>query len=142
MLGTLRGGLSLGLCGFSFRSHFIGGFPYATPEDLYRRWLAFGVLTSHSRCHGSPPTEPWEYDEEFTGDFRRTVELKYQPMPYVYAQAALASREGHPMLRTLFFEHPEDGGLHVLRLAREGDGFDLGEDPLEGRVNWTISTAP
>src|SRR5215208_3340320 len=60
MLGTLRGGLSLGLCGFSFWSHFIGGFPHATPEDLYRRWLALGALTSHSRCHGSPPTEPWE----------------------------------------------------------------------------------
>jgi alpha-D-xyloside xylohydrolase len=55
MLGTLRGGLSLGLCGFSFWSHFIGGFPHATPEDLYRRWLALGVLTSHSRCHGRPP---------------------------------------------------------------------------------------
>ena len=250
MVGTLRGGLSLGLCGFSFWSHFIGGFPYATPENLYRRWLAFGVLSSHSRCHGSPPTEPWEYDGKFTGDFRRTVELRYRLMPYVYAQAAYACREGHPMLRTLFFEypedrtswlvedeylfgtdilvaplmeetrsrdvylppglwsdyqggetyegarwhhvragevpvvmlvrdgavipharlaqsteriewgeielrvfgtgdtaegsfcHPEDGGLHVLRLAREGEGFDLREDPLGGRVNWRISTVP
>jgi alpha-D-xyloside xylohydrolase len=108
MVGTLRGGLSLGLCGFSFWSHFIGGFPYATPEDLYRRWLAFGVLTSHSRCHGRPPTEPWEYDEKFTDDFRRTVELRYRLMPYVYAQAAHACEEGHPMLRTLFFEYPGD----------------------------------
>jgi len=108
MLGTLRGGLSLGLCGFSFWSHFIGGFPHATPEDLYRRWLALGVLTSHSRCHGRPPTEPWEYGEKFTGDFRRTVELRYRLMPYVYAQAAHACREGHPMVRTLFFEYPED----------------------------------
>ncbi|HET7271355.1 MAG TPA: TIM-barrel domain-containing protein [Rubrobacter sp.] len=108
MLGTLRGGLSLGLCGFSFWSHFIGGFPYATPEDLYRRWLAFGVLTSHSRCHGRPPTEPWEYGEEFTDDFRRTVEMRYCLMPYVYAQARLAAQNGHPMLRTLFFEYPED----------------------------------
>jgi alpha-D-xyloside xylohydrolase len=81
---------------------------YATPQDLYRRWLAFGALTSHSRCHGSPPTEPWEYDEEFTDDFRRTVELRYRLMPYVYAQAALACREGHPIVRTLFFEYPED----------------------------------
>lgn len=108
MAGTLRGGLSLGLCGFSFWSHFIGGFPYATPEDLYRRWLAFGALTSHSRCHGRPPTEPWEYGEEFTDDFRRAVEMRYRLMPYVYAQAGLASRNGHPMLRTLFFEYPED----------------------------------
>jgi alpha-D-xyloside xylohydrolase len=108
MAGTLRGGLSLGLCGFTFWSHFIGGFAYRSPEDLYRRWLAFGALTPHSRCHGAPPTEPWEYGEEFTDDFRRIVELRYRLMPYVYAQARLASQNGHPMLRTLFFEYPED----------------------------------
>ncbi|HEX5975394.1 MAG TPA: glycoside hydrolase family 31 protein, partial [Rubrobacteraceae bacterium] len=108
MAGTLRGGLSVGLSGFSFWSHFIGGFAYPSPENLYRRWLAFGALCSHARCHGAPPTEPWEYGEEFTDDFRRTVELRYRLMPYVYAQAKLASREGHPMVRALFFEYPED----------------------------------
>jgi alpha-D-xyloside xylohydrolase len=108
MAGTLRGGLSLGLCGFSFWSHFIGGFSQKSPANLYLRWLAFGVLSSHSRCHGTPPTEPWEYGEGFTEAFRRIVELRYRLMPYVYAQAALASREGHPMARALFFEYPED----------------------------------
>ena len=108
MASTLRGGLSLGLCGFSFWSHFIGGFSQKSPENLYLRWLAFGALTSHSRCHGAPPTEPWEYGEGFTEAFRRIVELRYRLMPYIYAQAALASREGHPMLRALFFEYPGD----------------------------------
>ena len=41
-----------------------------------------------------------------------------------------------------YFCHPEDEALHVLRLAREGDGLELEEDPLGGRVNWSISTAP
>ena len=108
MASTLRGALSLGLCGFSFWSHFIGGFSQKSPANLYLRWLAFGVLSSHSRCHGEPPTEPWEYGEGFTEAFRRIVELRYRLMPYIYAQAALASREGHPMVRTLFFEYPED----------------------------------
>ena len=108
MAGTLRGGLSLGLSGFSFWSHFIGGFSRTTPPDLYRRWLTFGVLSSHSRCHGAPPTEPWEYGEEFTEDFRRIVEMRYRLMPYVYAQARLASENGHPVLRALFLEYPED----------------------------------
>jgi alpha-D-xyloside xylohydrolase len=108
MAATLRAGLSLGLCGFSFWSHDIGGFVYRTPRDLYRRWMPFGMLTSHSRCHGLPPKEPWEYDKEFTDDFRSAVELKYRLMPYVYAQAKLCAREGHPMLRPLFFEYPED----------------------------------
>ncbi len=108
MAATLRAGLSLGLCGFSFWSHFIGGFAYSSPADLYQRWLAFGVLCSHSRCHGAPPTEPWEYGEKFTEDFRRIVEMRYRLMPYIYAQARLASQNGHPMLRALFFEYPED----------------------------------
>jgi alpha-D-xyloside xylohydrolase len=70
--------------------------------------LAFGALSSHSRCHGRTPREPWEFGEEFTDEFRRTVELRYRLMPYVYAQAKLCSEEGYPMVRTLFFEYPED----------------------------------
>jgi alpha-D-xyloside xylohydrolase len=86
----------------------VGGFVNAPSADLYRRWLPFGMLTSHSRCHGAPPREPWEYGEEFENDFRRAVELKYQLMPYIYAQAKICSEQGHPLLRTLFFEFPND----------------------------------
>lgn len=125
MAGTLRGGLSLGLCGFTFWSHFIGGFATATPEALYRRWLAFGALSSHARCHGRPPTEPWEYGPELVEDFRRTVGLRYRLMPYLYAQATLAAREGHPMLRPLFLEYPEDRTSWLVE-----DQYLLGTDLL------------
>lgn len=108
LAATLRAGLSLGLCGFSFWGHFIGGFSFRSPADLYLRWLAFGALCSHTRCHGAPPRMPWEYGEEFTGEFRRIVELKYRLMPYVYAQARRCSGLGHPMIRPLFFEYPDD----------------------------------
>ena len=67
----LRGGLSFGLSGFTFWSHDIGGFMGKTTEDLYARWLPFGLLTSHSRSHGFPPREPWEFGEAFTDAFRR-----------------------------------------------------------------------
>ena len=66
MLGDLRGGLSFGLSGFSFWSHDMGGFVTASPEDIYRRWLPFGFLSSHTRAHGAPPTEPWLISESFT----------------------------------------------------------------------------
>jgi alpha-D-xyloside xylohydrolase len=125
MAATLRAGLSLGLCGFSFWSHDMGGFVYRSPEDLYRRWTPFGMLTSHSRCHGVPPTEPWEYGEDFTDEFRRTVELKYRLMPYVYAQAKLCSEKGYPMLRTLFFERPDDPNAWLVE-----DEYFFGEDIL------------
>jgi alpha-D-xyloside xylohydrolase len=125
MASTLRGGLSLGLCGFTFWSHFIGGFSQSTPAALYLRWLAFGVLTSHSRCHGAPPTEPWEYGEDFVTKFRRIVEMRYRLMPYVYAQATLSSERGYPMLRTLFFEYPEDPACWMIE-----DEYMFGEDIL------------
>ncbi|HHW47402.1 MAG TPA: alpha-xylosidase, partial [Clostridiaceae bacterium] len=108
MAATLRAGLSLGLCGFSFWSHDIGGFVQKSPEELYRRWLPFGMLTSHSRCHGTPPKEPWEYSNGFIDDFRRVVELKYSLLPYIYTQAKLCSEQGFPMMRTLLFEYPDD----------------------------------
>ena len=108
MAATMRAGVSFGLSGFAFWSHDIGGFVRPSPAPLYRRWMPFGMLTSHSRCHGAPPKEPWPYGEEFEADFRRAVELKYRLMPYVYAQAVSCSQSGWPMLRALFLEYPDD----------------------------------
>ncbi|GIN71546.1 hypothetical protein J14TS2_20210 [Bacillus sp. J14TS2] len=110
MIASLRAGLSFGLTGFSFWSHDIGGFVKKSPRELYRRWMPFGMLTSHSRCHGAPPKEPWFYDEEFVRDFRSAVELKYKLMPYIYTQAVLSAKNGLPMLRPLFLEYPSDPG--------------------------------
>jgi alpha-D-xyloside xylohydrolase len=92
----------------------VGGFTARASEDLYRRWLAFGMLTSHSRCHGIAPKEPWNYSNAFMDDFRRIDELKYQLMPYVYAQARDCSERGLPMLRALFIEYPEDPGSWLV----------------------------
>lgn len=111
MLSTLRAGLSFGLSGFSFWSHDMGGFVKSTPEDLYCRWLPFGFLTSHTRAHGAPPTEPWLYDSKRVQDvFRKSAEMKYRLMPYVYAQAKECTEKGLPMLRALFVEFPDDPG--------------------------------
>lgn len=111
MLGTLHSGLSFGLSGFSFWSHDMGGFVTSTPEELYCRWLPFGFLTSHTRAHGAPPTEPWLYDSKRVQDvFRQSAEMKYRLMPYVYAQAKECTEKGLPMLRALFVEFPDDPG--------------------------------
>jgi alpha-D-xyloside xylohydrolase len=125
MAAELRAGLSLGLSGFTYWSHDVGGFVNRAPRDLYRRWLAFGVLTSHTRTHGAPPREPWEYDSALVVDFRRAVELKYALMPYIWAQAQRASSLGHPMLRPLFFESPRDPTSWMI-----DDEYLLGPDLL------------
>jgi len=118
MAAELRGGLSFGLSGFSFWSHDVGGFTANSvtnmDKNLFARWLAFGMLSSHSRCHGIAPKEPWNYGSAFLDDFRRIDELKYRLMPYVYAQAKDSSEHGLPMLRALFIEFPNDPGSWLV----------------------------
>ncbi len=110
MQAQLRGGLSLGMSGFTFWSHDIGGFTMKTPEDLYRRWLPMGLLSSHTRTHGQAPKEPWEYGEAFQNYFRKAVEMKYKLMPYIYTQSKLASERGLAMVRGMMVEFPHDPG--------------------------------
>lgn len=125
MAATLRAGLSLGLCGFTYWSHDAGGFVEKAPRNLYRRWLAFAALCSQTRCHGAPPREPWEYDEEFEQDFRRTLELRYQLLPYIYSQATVSSEAGYPLIRPLFFESPDDPTSWLIE-----DEYLLGSEML------------
>ena len=125
MAAELRGGLSFGLSGFTYWSHDVGGFVQRAPRDLYRRWLAWGVLSSHTRAHGAPPREPWDYDAALTEDFRRALGLRYSLMPYIYAQAKDSSARGFPMLRPLFFEYPNDPGSWTI-----DDQYMFGSDLL------------
>ena len=115
MSETLRGGLSLGLSGFGFWSHDIGGFEGGGPAAVYKRWLAFGLLSSHSRLHGSSTYRvPWNYDEEACDVLRRFTKLKCSLMPYLFGQALVAHREGTPMLRAMLVEFPEDPASDTL----------------------------
>jgi alpha-D-xyloside xylohydrolase len=125
MLATLRGGLSFGLSGFAFWSHDIGGFVLKSPEDLYRRWTPFGFLTSHTRAHGAPPKEPWAYGKAFLDEFRLSDNMKYELMPYVYAQAKQCTELGLPMVRALFVEYPKDAGSWLIE-----DEYLFGSDIL------------
>ncbi len=125
MAATLRGGLSLGLSGFAFWSHDLGGFVRPSPEALYRRWTPFGMLSSHVRSHGAPPTEPWEYSKSFLDDFRRADNMRYRLMPYIYAQAKACTENGLPMVRALFIEYPDDPGSWLI-----DDEYLFGADML------------
>lgn len=125
MAGTVRGGLSIGLSGFTFWSHDVGGFVTRTPEDLYRRWMAFEIFSSHTRAHGHPPKEPWEFGEDFMNFFRDALNMRYSLMPYIYAQAKHSSENGLPMMRALFVEYPDDPGAWTV-----DDHYLFGSDIL------------
>lgn len=115
MAESLRGGLSLGLSGFGFWSHDIGGFENTAPAHVYKRWCAFGLLSSHSRLHGSKSYRvPWLYDEESCDVVRHFTQLKCQLMPYLYRQAALANEYGLPMMRAMMLAFGGDPACDYL----------------------------
>ncbi len=115
MAETLRGGLSLACAGFGFWSHDMGGFENTAPADVYKRWCQFGILSSHSRLHGSGYYRvPWMFDEEACDVMRKFVKMKCALMPYLYRQAVLAHQEGVPMMRPMFLEFPDDRACEPL----------------------------
>jgi Alpha-glucosidases, family 31 of glycosyl hydrolases len=115
MAETLRGGLSLGLSGFGFWSHDIGGFEGVPNAALFKRWLAFGLLSSHSRLHGSYSYRvPWNVDEESTEVCRFFTELKSRLKPYILKVAHEAHEKGIPVLRAMFIEYPDDPACAYL----------------------------
>lgn len=115
MAESLRGGLSLCLSGFGFWSHDMGGFESTASPDVYKRWVAFGCLSPHSRLHGSSSYRvPWLYDEESVDVLRQFTRLKCRLMPYLYQKAAEAHHRGQPVMRAMCFEFPGDPGCAML----------------------------
>jgi alpha-D-xyloside xylohydrolase len=141
MSETLRGGLSLGLSGFGFWSHDIGGFEQNSSADVYKRWTAFGLLSSHSRLHGSSSYRvPWNYDEEAVKVLSKFTKLKCSLMPYLYRAAIQAHERGTPMLRAMMLEFPNDPACDYLDLQ-----YMLGHSLLvapvfshDGSVNYYV----
>lgn len=123
MAQSLRAGLSLTSSGFGFWSHDIGGFEGAFPDPaVYKRWVAFGMLGSHSRLHGSTVYRvPWLFDEEDEKNgvalvpgqtavdvVREFTKLKLELMPYVYQLGLQPHANGTPVMRSMFVEFPDD----------------------------------
>ncbi|MGQ4559735.1 alpha-xylosidase [Levilactobacillus hammesii] len=118
MADTLHGGLSFLSSGFAFWSHDIGGFedgPDTPTPDLYKRWTQFGLLSSHSRYHGSNVYRvPWNFDDEAVENTRKFVNLKLSLMPYLYTQAAHDTAYGNPLMRPMWFNFTSDRTAHTL----------------------------
>ncbi|ELY2622904.1 alpha-xylosidase [Cronobacter malonaticus] len=115
MAESLRGGLSIGLSGFGFWSHDIGGFENTAPAHVYKRWCAFGLLSSHSRLHGSKSYRvPWAYDDEACDVVRHFTQLKCRLMPYLYRQSVSAHECGTPVMRAMMLEFPDDPACDYL----------------------------
>jgi alpha-D-xyloside xylohydrolase len=115
MAESLRGGLSLLSSGFGFWSHDIGGFEGQPDPAVFKRWVAFGLLSSHSRLHGNDSYRvPWQFDEESVDVLRHFTRLKYRLMPYLFEAARQAHREGIPVMRPMVVGFPHDPAVTYL----------------------------
>lgn len=115
MAESLRGGLSFTLSRFGYWSHDIGGFEDGCSADLYKRWTQFGLLSTHSRYHGSGEYKvPWRYGEEAVAVTRKFTKLKCALMPYLYSEANYTAKSGVPMMRAMVLEFNEDLNTHCL----------------------------
>ena len=128
MAESLRGGLSLAMSGFGFWSHDIGGFEGRPDPAVFKRWIPFGLLCTHSRLHGSDSYRvPWLFDDESVEVLRIFTRLKMRLMPYLYGQAVAASQDGMPVLRPMAAEFPDDPACsHLDRQYMLGDRLSGG----------------
>lgn len=109
MAESLRGGLSLTMSGYGYWSHDIGGFEDTSTPDVYKRWVAFGLLSSHSRLHGSGSYRvPWLYDDEATKVLRHFVLVKQKLLPYLLEKAKENHDTGIPLVRAMVLAFPGD----------------------------------
>ncbi|MFE2485548.1 alpha-xylosidase [Streptomyces mirabilis] len=130
MAESLRGGLSLGLSGFGFWSHDIGGFEGTPTPAVFKRWVQFGLLSSHSRLHGSKSYRvPWDYGEEAVDVTREFTLLKHRLAAYLQRAAQQAHTTGVPVMRAMLLEFPDDPAAATLDRQ-----YMLGDDLLVAPV--------
>jgi alpha-D-xyloside xylohydrolase len=116
MASTLRGGLSMAMCGHAFWSHDIGGFHSQPTPELYVRWAQFGLFSPMSRAHGMTTRLPWEYGEEALRIFRDYVRLRYHLLPYLYTYTVIAAETSLPIIRPMMLEFPDDPNTYTMDL--------------------------
>ena len=114
LAASIRGGLSLGMCGNPYHSSDIGGFYGPKPSaELFVRWLQVAAFFSHMRLHGAGEREPWTFGAEAEGIARKWLALRYRLIPYLERTIAESVRSGLPVARAMPLAFPDS------RLARD-----------------------
>nr|WP_246418028.1 TIM-barrel domain-containing protein [Haloferula luteola] len=109
MSEQITGSLALGMSGYPWCSHDLGGFFTQPSDELYIRWVAqLGAFSPIMRAHGHDGREPWLYGQRAQENLRRYLKIRYRLFPYIYSTAWQGASEGIPMMRAMALEHPQD----------------------------------
>lgn len=120
--------LNIGLSGFSFVGTDVGGFGYDCTKELLCRWSQLGAFTPLFRNHSAAGTrrqEPWTFDDETIEIYRKSVEIRYELIPYFYDLFYESSKTGLPLWRPLVMNYPNDKNTYEIN-----DEFLLGDNML------------
>ncbi|HWL94842.1 MAG TPA: glycoside hydrolase family 31 protein [Phycisphaerae bacterium] len=115
--------LNMGLSGMAFVGADIGGFRGHPSPELYTRWLQLGIFYPLCRTHtcgglekDAPEQDPTAFGRKFTAINRKTIELRYRLMPYLYTQMHEVERSGIPMMRPMLLDFPELEKVHQCEM--------------------------
>lgn len=101
-----------GNVGCFFWTHDIGGHMGGRNEESYARWCQFGAMSASLRSHSTRKPDmdrrPWTYPKWAEDSMRISFRLRAEMFPYIYSSAAESCRESEPLLRPMYFAHPEE----------------------------------
>lgn len=123
---------SLGLSGMPYVGTDIGGFGSNVTKELLCRWIEMGCFSPFCRNHASVGTraqEPWAFDEETLGIYRKYLKLRYELLPYFYDLCRVEEQEGFPLMRPMVLNYEKDAETRNLN-----GQFMLGDNILAAPV--------
>lgn len=123
---------NLGISGFSFVGNDVSGFGLDSSEELFVRWMEMGPFIPIFRNHSNMYTrrqEPWAFGPRAEKIAKKSIELRYELLPYIYDLYYISHKEGLPIFRPMIMEYEKDMNLLNMR-----EQFMLGENMLVAPV--------
>ncbi|XZN28202.1 glycoside hydrolase family 31 protein [Clostridium perfringens] len=133
---------NLGISGFSFVGNDVSGFGLDSSEELFIRWMEMGPFIPIFRNHSNMYTrrqEPWAFGPRAEKIAKKSIELRYELLPYIYDLYYISHKEGLPIFRSMIMEYEKDMNLLNMR-----EQFMLGENMIvapvlyEGEISKTV----
>ncbi|MGU8279190.1 glycoside hydrolase family 31 protein [Clostridium perfringens] len=123
---------NLGISGFSFVGNDVSGFGLDSSEELFIRWMEMGTFIPIFRNHSNMYTrrqEPWAFGPRAEKIAKKSIELRYELLPYIYDLYYISHKEGLPIFRPMIMEYEKDMNLLNMR-----EQFMLGENMIVAPV--------
>lgn len=123
---------NLGISGFSFVGNDVSGFGLDSSEELFIRWMEMGPFIPIFRNHSNMYTrrqEPWAFGPRAEKIAKKSIELRYELLPYIYDLYYISHKEGLPIFRPMIMEYEKDMNLLNMR-----EQFMLGENMIVAPV--------